>query len=358
MTYRPAKALIDCSALKHNLALIKSLAPHSKVLAVIKANGYGHGMHRVAQQLVKADGFGVASMDEAIYLRQQGFLHRILLLEGVFSEAELHLAAQHRIDVVVHASHQLHWLLDNTFENTINVWIKVDTGMHRLGFLPDEVPNVLSKLQPLVKRYPIHVMTHLASADEDSLQAQQFTQQQLSCFASLFNHLNYPKSVVNSAGVQKLVQAQFDWIRPGILLYGAGNLQQLDARAVMTLSSEIIALKWISAGESVGYGNAWTAQNTTLVGVVAMGYGDGYPRHAPSGTPLWIKGQRVALIGRVSMDMIMIDLTTMAEHVALGDVVECWGKNVSVDEVARYAGTIGYELLCGVTQRVPMIEIH
>lgn len=361
MTYRPAKALIDLSALRHNLALIKMLAPHSKVLAVIKANGYGHGMLRVAQQLAQADGFGVASIDEAIFLRQQGFLHRILLLEGVFSEPELHLVVLHRIDIVVHAQHQLQWLLDNQFDNTLNVWIKVDTGMHRLGFLPEEVAEVLHTLEPLSKRYCIHLMTHLATADESSARGQAFTQLQLARFNSLLSNINYPKSVVNSAGVQRLTQAHFEWVRPGILLYGAGNIERVATRAVMTLASEIIALKWIKAGESVGYGNAWSAKTDTYVGVVAIGYGDGYPRHAPSGTPVLVNGHRVELIGRVSMDMMMVDLTSLANSpnlVTLGAHVELWGTQLSVDEVASFAGTIGYELLCGVTARVPIIEIE
>lgn len=355
--YRPAKAFIHLPALRHNLQEVKRLAPKSKVIAVIKANGYGHGINRVAHQFNCADGFGVACIDEAIVLRQKGFLHRILLLEGLFSEAEIPLVYQHRLDLVVHSEHQLNWLLDSPYSGALNVWIKVDSGMHRLGFAPGNVPQIVNRLENSDKALQIHVMSHLASADESD----SFTQQQIGCFDALVKTHAFPASLANSAGLQLYPETHYDWVRPGIMLYGAGDCPgcEADLKPVMKLASEITSLKWVKRGEYVGYGNTWQAQRDTCVGVVAIGYGDGYPRHAPSGTPVVVQGQRVPLIGRVSMDMICVDLTDMADQVAIGDEAILWGNELlSVDEVAKCAGTIGYELLCGVTKRVPMIEVQ
>lgn len=355
--YRPTKAYINLPALRHNLNVVKSIAPRSKVLAVIKANGYGHGITRVAHHLNSADGFGVASIDEAMILRQKGFLHRILLLEGLFSEAELALVYQHRLDLVVHSHHQLEWLLDSPFDSKINVWVKMDTGMHRLGFYPSDVGWVVEQLQNSSKPFQIHLMTHLASADESV----SFTEKQITDFESLSKQYDYPKSLANSAGLQAYPATHKDWVRPGIMLYGAGQCQDgLTAlKPVMTLISEITALKWVPKGDYVGYGNSWQAPRDTFVGVVAIGYGDGYPRHAPTGTPVLINGHRVSLIGRVSMDMICVDVTDIAETVDIGETVVLWGDaKLTVDDVARYSETIGYELLCGITQRVPIIEVQ
>ncbi|MBD3755052.1 MAG: alanine racemase [Gammaproteobacteria bacterium] len=357
MMYRPAKAYIHLPALRHNLQVVKSLAPHSKILAVLKANGYGHGVTRVAHQFSAADGFGVASIDEAIVLRQKGFLHRILLLEGLFSSAEIPLVHQHRLDLVVHAWHQVEWLLDAPGQSSLNVWIKIDTGMHRLGFDPQDLPQVIERLQSTGKAFQLHVMSHFASADESAV----FTHKQLSCFNNATQSYDFPKSISNSAGLQNYPASHYDWVRPGIMLYGAGGCETCEPvlQPVMKLVSEITALKWVKQGEYVGYGNTWQAERDTFVGIVAIGYGDGYPRHAPTGTPVLIRGQRMPLIGRVSMDMICVDLTDYADEVQIGDEAILWGvPALSVDEVARYAGTIGYELLCGVTQRVPMIEVQ
>lgn len=355
--YRPAKAFISLPALRHNLQTVKKMAPNSKVLAVLKANGYGHGIARVAHQFNCADGFGVACIEEAIILRQKGFLHRILLLEGLFSEAEIPLVYQHRLDLVIHSKHQLDWLLASHYEGKIHVWIKVDTGMHRLGFNPEEVDSVIAKLEHSPKQFQIHLMSHLASADE----SESFTLKQIACFDDASKPYAYPKSLCNSAGLQRFKQAQYEWVRPGIMLYGAGHplLSQHSLKPVMRLVSEITSLKKVPKGESVGYGNTWQAPRDTYIGVVAIGYGDGYPRHAPSGTPVLIKGQRVPIVGRVSMDMVCVDLTEMAGQVHIGEEAILWGDAaLSVDEVADCAGTIGYELLCGVTQRVPFIEVQ
>lgn len=362
MFYRPAKAYINLPALRHNLQLAKKLAPNSKILAVVKANGYGHGISRVAQQFSVADGFGVASIDEALYLRQKGFLHRVLLLEGLFSESEIPLVIQNRLDLVIHSAHQLEWLLDYPIACTLNIWIKVDTGMHRLGFNPDDLTHVISQLVTCHHDFNIHIMSHLASADEADEDKVRFTQMQIDRFKRLTQpYPNYPKSLLNSAGIVNYGEQRCDWVRPGILLYGAGQVghqQQPALKSVMRLESEVISTKWISPGETVGYGNQWQAERKTRVAVIAIGYGDGYPRHAPNGTPVIVNGLRAPLIGRVSMDMITVDITDISTDVEVGSIAELWGETLSIDEVAQFTGTISYELLCGITQRVPMIEIQ
>lgn len=356
MAFRPIQLRIDLTALRQNLNQVKAYAPHSKVLAVIKANGYGHGIVRAAAQFTKADGFGVASIDEAIVLRQKGFLHPIVILEGLFSERELALAIQHRLDIALHNDAQLEWLEHSQSSVPMNVWIKLDTGMHRLGFDPAQLTEVVQRLRKLSMPVHLHLMSHFASADESDA----FTLQQLAVFNAAAETLDCPKSLANSAGIQRYPQSHFDWVRPGIMLYGACATQQTvpNLKPAMTLASQITSLKWIEAGETVGYGQTWRAKRKSLVAVVAVGYGDGYPRHAPSGTPVLIRGQQMPLAGRVSMDMITVDVTDLAGQVQLGDEVILWGAGLAVDEVAQACGTIGYELLCGVTKRVPRVEVQ
>lgn len=359
MMYRPARAFVNLPALKHNLSYVQSCAPNSKVLAVIKANGYGHGIVRVAHQLSRADAFGVASIDEAMLLRQKGFLHRILLLEGLFSEAEIPVVIQNRLDLVIHSEYQLDWLLGRKINGLMNVWVKIDTGMHRLGFDCQQLSAIIAKLERSTNDFNIHIMSHFASADEEAETAKQFTQQQLDQFQTITQSYSYSKSLANSAGLLCYPESHYNWVRPGICLYGAGQLTaENKLKAVMQLESKIIAIKTIQVGEYVGYGNSWQAQRKSLIGVIAIGYGDGYPRHAKTGTPVLINGQRAPLIGRVSMDMITVDLTDYIDIPELGDKAILWGDLLSVDEVASHADTIGYELLCGITQRVPMIEIQ
>lgn len=352
---RPICAQINLAALRHNLKQVRTLAPNSKIWAVIKANGYGHGVGRVANQLASADGFAVASVDEALILRQKGFIHRILLLEGIFASDEINLVEQHRLEMVVHSPHQVNWLLEAEIQSPIKVWLKLDTGMHRLGFSPQDFAQVLFKLQNIQPKISLHVMSHFASASESA----QFTDKQLKLFEQTTQSLSFPKSFANSAAVQNIPRAHYDWIRPGIMLYGAGILNELQAqfRPVLTFRTQLICLKWIDQGEGVGYGQTWQAKRRSLIGVAAAGYGDGYPRHAPSGTPVLVNGERAHIVGRVSMDMITIDLTDFADSVQIGDPVILWGDGLSVDEIAESAGTIGYELLCGITQRVPIIEV-
>lgn len=362
MNYRPAKAYINLAALRHNLQIAKKLAPDSKILAVIKANGYGHGISRVAQQLSAADGFGVACIDEALHLRHQGFLHRILLLEGLFSASEMPIVIQNRLDVVIHSQHQLQWLLDYRTSALLNIWIKVDTGMHRLGFHPDAVGGVIQQLEQSINPYHITFMSHFASADEPGSFARQFTHQQLNCFSQTTESYSFPQSFANSAALFHYPKSHLDWVRPGIMLYGSGyakrTLHQLALKPVMRLESQIQALHWVQKGDSVGYGNRWVASKDSLIAVIAIGYGDGYPRHAEDGTPVLVHGAKMKLAGKVSMDMITVDVTPIANKVQIGDRAILWGcDEITVDDVAKHSGTIGYELLCGITTRVPKIEV-
>lgn len=353
--YRPIKAEVNLTALRNNLQLVKRLAPESKVMAVIKSNGYGHGIKRVADQLSACDAYGVASIDEAIALRQHGFLHRIVLLEGLFSEAELPVALTHRLDFVVHSFHQIDWLKTLSSNVSLNLWLKFDTGMHRLGFDLKEQTKIQAELKQLKCHVQLQMMSHFSSADTD----EGYTLEQLQKIQSLSPVFKCPISMANSAAIQCYPQTHLDWVRPGIMLYGARSTETplSGLKPVMILKSKVTALKWIGAGEAVGYGRTWVAPDKTLLAVIAVGYGDGYPRHAPSGTPVWIRDRKLPLVGRVSMDMITVDVTEIADEVEVGDDTELWGKKVSVDEVADLCGTIGYELLCGVTQRVPRVEV-
>ncbi len=353
--FRPIIARINSSALKANLNQVKALAPNSKVLAIIKANGYGHGIARVAKALSQADGFGVASIDEAIQLRQQGFLHPIVLLEGIYSEAELPLVLSNRLDLVVHCFEQIDYLKSLSKHEQLTIWVKLDTGMHRLGFTSNQIPAFEKSISEVTCSLNINWMSHFASADIEI----EFTDIQLKTFLNQVSTKLGAKSMANSAAIQTLPESHLDWVRPGIMLYGAYTMDsaKLSLKPVMTLSSQVIALRWVQQGQSVGYGNSWTAIQLTLIATVAAGYGDGYPRHAPSGTPVLVCGERMPLVGRVSMDMITVDVTALAESVEIGSIVELWGENLAVDEIAKQSGTIAYELLCGVTQRVPREDV-
>lgn len=358
MHYRPTKAFINLSALQHNLEIAKKMANQSKVLAVIKANGYGHGMTRVAKALCAADGFGVAGIEDALLLRKEGFLHPILLLEGVFSYDEIALAQYNRLDLVIHSQYQLDWLLEYPESCNFQLWLKIDTGMHRLGFEPAEVDSVIAQLEQSHHQCSLVSMSHFACADEKKPQAVIKTNAQQQIFEDT-SHKTAPRSLANSAGLINYPHSHYDWVRPGIMLYGAGfgDNTSINLFAAMRFESKIQSLKWIKKDEWVGYGHHWQAAKDTLIAVVAVGYGDGYPRHAKNGTPVVIHNQRCPLVGRVSMDMIMVDVTQISDEVKIFDKVVLWGDELlSVDEVAQNSETIGYELLCGVTKRVPIIE--
>lgn len=352
---RPIQALINLSALQHNLIQTKDMVGAARVWAVIKANGYGHGLLRAAKALNQADGFAVASVEEAILLRQAGFLHPILLLEGLFDEAELQVVLQHRLDLVVHSQHQVDWLLAHSVKEPLHLWLKLDTGMHRLGFNEEGLHQALFRLKHHAPHFKCHLMSHLACAEDEH----PLNQQQYQRLLAANQTYQFKLSLANSAAIQLAPTMHLNWVRPGIMLYGAGIAPQhiTHFKPVMSLVSRVIAIKWIAAGEGVGYGQTWYAPRPTCLAVVAAGYGDGYPRHAENGTPVIINNLRVPLVGRVSMDMITVDITDHANQIKLNDPVELWGEQLSVDEVAQHANTIGYELLCGITQRVKIKEL-
>lgn len=351
---RPLRATIHLSALRHNLSAVRRHAPRARIMAVIKANGYGHGMLRVARALETADGFAVLTVQEAITLREAGFTQEILLLEGFFSSDELPLLARHRLASVVHAQWQLDALLHAPAMASIPLWLKLNSGMNRLGFQAEEFPAALQRLRQAGAN--LTLMTHFARADENDAIAAP-----LSLFNTLTAHAGLPRSMANSAALISYPESQADWVRPGIMLYGASPLldgaMAHELQPVMTLSSEIIAQRNIRAGEMVGYGGTFRAESNMRIGVIACGYADGYPRHAPTGTPVLINGQRSRTLGRVSMDMLAVDLGPIPDA-AIGSPVTLWGKGLPVEEVAAAAGTISYELLCAIAQRVPIVEAN
>jgi alanine racemase len=348
------RAIVDTAALRHNLARVREMAPGSKVLAVIKANAYGHGIVPTAVALAGADGFAVARLEEGIALRSAGLRHRVLLLEGVFGADQLQLAAHHDFDIMVHGPEQVALLEAAPRTRRYGVWFKVDTGMNRLGFKPAQVPAALSRLHSCAAvAAPLTLVTHLASADErDNAR----TLEQLALFGRLVDGVPGERSIANSAGLIGCAAARGGWVRPGLMLYGVSPFaddtgEVLGLLPAMTLVTRVIAVKQLEAGERVGYGGTWRASRPTRLAIAACGYGDGYPRNTPSGTPVLVGGQRAALAGRVSMDMIAIDVTDLPPA-SIGDEVLLWGPGVPVEEVARAAGTIPYELVCGVSQRV------
>ncbi len=351
-----AWATIDLVALQRNLSIAKQAAPQSKVLAVIKADGYGHGLCQVANALKDADGFGVACLQEAIKLREAGIQKTILLLEGVFSSAELKWVQQYKLSIVVHQMRQVEWLEQSvaSHDGSISTWLKLDTGMHRLGFPVDQWVEAEARLKNCtVVDDKITLMSHFANADVPSHPA---NQQQLSLFNTLLKVS--AKSMANSAALLALPQSQFDWVRPGIMLFGCSPFAEREAQThdlcpVMTLKARLFEIKPLKKGDAIGYGGGWVCPDDMNVGVVSIGYGDGYPRHATSGTPVWINGNKCSLVGRVSMDMICVDLRNHPDA-QCGDEVVLWGAGLAIEQVATAAGTIGYELLCGVTSRVKL----
>jgi len=350
---RATRAEINLSALRHNLQVARSHS-QAKQLAVIKANGYGHGIVEVAHALSDADGFGVATIDEAITLRESGVYNPILLLEGFNRPHDLNLMRAYDLQCSVHSNEQLD-VLEKYLKHKCHVWIKVDTGMHRLGFSPEELSKVYQRLAKIEHiQQPMTLMTHFACADDrDS----DYTKQQHRIFSDTIKGFTQSKiSEANSAGLLAWSDTHADWVRPGIMLYGAspfagGDAKEFDLKPVMTLKSEIIAIHQFKKGDSIGYCRTYTCEEDMPVATIAIGYGDGYPRHAANGTPVLINGQLAPLVGRVSMDMITVDLRNI-KKVKVGDDVTLWGEGLPVELVAEKAETISYQLFCGVTQRV------
>jgi alanine racemase len=350
---RPIQARIDLSALERNLHSARRLT-RARIMAAIKANAYGHGLLRTAEALQAADGFALLDLGDAVRLREAGFRQTILLLEGVFAADDMKLVAEYDIDTVLHSPHQLAMLDAYPRRGSLKLWLKVNTGMNRLGFTPEEVPAVMAQLKAHPAVREVTLMTHFANADK----AEGVTAQ-LERFNTLAAPFSMPRSLANSAALLRYPATHGDWVRPGIMLYGSSpfaetSAQDLGLRPVMTLSSQIISVREIQSGARVGYGGLFCADRKMRVGVVACGYADGYPRHAPTGTPVMVNGQRTQTLGRVSMDMLSVDLSSIADA-KVGSSVILWGEGMPVDEVAQAAGTISYELLSALAARVPVV---
>ncbi len=358
MTIRTATATIDLAALAGNYKTVKNLAPNSQVLAVLKANAYGHGLELIAKAMPEADAFGVARIDEALALRAVGIVKPIVLLEGFFSKDDLAILAVNNLQTIVHNQEQLDTICNTELDRPLKVWLKIDTGMHRLGINPEDFDYFYQQL--LISKNvqdDIVLMSHLGCADEKGNTA---THQQIALFNQLTGNLAESRSLANSAGVCAWPESHYQWVRPGLMLYGVSPIiegdDSLTINPVMTLQSSIIAIRKIAKGETVGYGAAWQSDQETIIGVIAIGYGDGYPRHANNGTPVLVNDRYVPLIGRVSMDMITVDLGIDSEE-KIGDIATLWGKGLPIEEVAKHATTIPYELLCNITRRVQITTV-
>lgn len=337
---------------------MRSFAPNSRVLAVIKANAYGHGIVTAARALAGADAFAVARLEEAVTLREAGIDARIVLLEGVQGPADLALAAQHALEPFIHQPEQVLMLEGWGGPHRFRAWLKVDSGMGRLGFRPAQVKAVAERLARCRGiEQPANLATHLAEAE---VRGNDGTRAQIDAFAAATVGLPGERSIANSAGLVAWPAAQADWVRPGIMLYGISPFSDatgadLGLTPVMTLETRVIALKSVAAGDRVGYGGTWIAKRPSRIAIAAAGYGDGYPRNAASGTPVRVNGMPAEIAGRVSMDMLAIDVSDVLQ-VSVGDPVQLWGPAVPIERVAAAAGTIGYELTCRVSKRVPFVQ--
>lgn len=352
------RAHIDLSALRHNLSLATTAAPGGRAMPVIKANAYGHGMLRVAHALTDlAPGFAVARMAEGVALREAGLRQPITILQGFNDPDELRLAIRHRLRPAIHHREQIERLEQQHPAGDLECWLKIDSGMHRAGLPPDEVHDALGRLRQLpCIASPPGFLTHLACADD---RGDTMTDRQLATFRQILPAAA-EISIANSAGILGWPASHGGWTRPGIMLYGASPFlgrtgPEEGLRPVMTLETQLIAIKRIPQGETIGYGASWRCPETMDIGVAAIGYGDGYPRHAPSGTPTLLNGRIAPLVGRVSMDMITLDLRQHPEA-KVGDPVILWGEGLPAEIIADQAGTIAYELFCGITQRVEFIR--
>ena len=341
---RNARATIDTSALKHNYQLAKELAPDSRAMAVIKADAYGHGMLQAAEALSEADGFAVSHLNEAVALREAGVRLPITVFQGCQTSSELNRAVELNLRPVVHNRRQVE-IFEQSGVSGLALWLKVNTGMGRMGVQMEEAGELWGRLERSGQA-ELGLMSHFANADVPELAS---NQQQIRHFNSLANVFSAPTSFANSSALIAFPESRGDWVRPGIMLYGASPLahksaDELGLRPVMRFRSNVTALNQLKKGEGIGYGHTWHCPENMPVGVVSVGYGDGYPRHAGTGTPVWVNGQSTQLVGRVSMDVICIDIRDVECQV--GDEVELWGTEVAVDDVARSADTIAYEILC------------
>ncbi|MGI4814788.1 MAG: alanine racemase [Janthinobacterium lividum] len=371
---RPIRATVHTAALAGNLGVVRRLEPAAKIWAVVKANAYGHGLARALAGLRETDGFALLDFDEAVRLREYGWAGPILLLEGIFTPADLEIVERYNLTATVHCAEQLRMIESARLAKPIAVHLKMNSGMNRLGFAPARFRAAWERARASAAIGQITLMTHFSDADGDRGIAHQ-----ISAFETAAADIPGGRSLSNSAAVLWHRGLRQDWVRPGIMLYGASpsgqtaDIRHTGLAPAMTLSSELIGTQTLEAGETCGYGSTFTAPRRMTVGTVACGYADGYPRHAPSGTPVIVDGVRTRLLGRVSMDMLAVDLEPClhagrqqrsgeggaagsrgAAQVGVGTAVELWGKQLPIDEVAAAAGTLGYELMCAVAPRVPM----
>lgn len=355
---RPTYMDLDLNALRHNFGRVQALAPHRKIIAMVKANAYGHGIVRIAKALPETDAFGVASLEEGVILREAGITQPIVLMEGLFYDEELPIAAKYHFTLVIHHIPHVEMLEKYQHQASFPVWLKLNTGMHRLGIEPCDIHSIYQRLQALSNiQKPIGLMTHFAEADMQNSTA---TTNQLALFAAATKDFQGPRSLANSAGIIAWPNTHGDWVRPGLMLYGASPLQgktglDHDLLPVMTLRSRLIAITKVKEGGKVGYGGTWRAPRSMSVGVVGVGYGDGYPQSAENGTPVLVNGKRCELVGRPSMDMLTIDLSNHPDA-KINDPVVLWGAGLPVEQIATASRSSAYEILTRMTPR-PKIEV-
>jgi alanine racemase len=354
---RPIRATISSGALEHNLMIARAYAKSAKIWAVIKANAYGHGLERAARALAAADGYALLDFQDAARLRLAGVSKPLLMLEGIFKAQDVPLLVKYQLTPVIHNLEQVEILKRSDLGGEVEVYLKVNSGMNRLGFTVDNVRLAYNTLRLHPQVRAVTLMTHFADADGAS-----GVEAQLGWFNEMTQGFEAPRSLANSAALLRFPdETRADWVRPGIMLYGCSPFPDrpavtFDLKPAMTLTSELIGTQHLQPGERIGYGFTYEAVGEMTVGVVACGYADGYPRHAPSGTPVLVAGQRTRTVGLVSMDMICVDISEIQEAY-IGTPVTLWGEGLSADEVAASAGTVSYELLCGLTARVPVAEV-
>lgn len=354
---RPVKASIDTSALQQNQQIVRRAAPGSRLWAVVKANAYGHGLARVWNALSAADGFAMLNLEEAILLRELGWKGPILMLEGFFHADELALFDKYRLTTSVHSNWQIKALQQAKLHAPLDIYVKVNSGMNRLGFMPDRLQIVWQQLRGLKNVSEMTLMSHFAEAENPHGIVEPMRR-----IEQAAEGLDCPRSLANSAATLWHPESHFNWVRPGIVLYGASpsglwqDVANTGLKPVMTLSSEIIAVQNLKPGEAVGYGGIYRTTQEQRIGIVACGYADGYPRLAPSGTPVLVDGVRTVTVGRISMDMLAVDLTPCPQA-GIGTPVELWGKEIKIDDVAATSGTVGYELMCALAPRVPVVTV-
>ncbi|WP_312068901.1 catabolic alanine racemase DadX [Lelliottia nimipressuralis] len=354
---RPILAQLDLQALKNNLQIVRRAAPGSRVWSVVKANGYGHGIESIWSALSATDGFALLNLEEAILLRERGWKGPILLLEGFFHADELPLLDKYRLTTSVHSNWQIKALQNAKLHAPLDIYLKVNSGMNRLGFQPERVHTMWQQLRALKNVGEMTLMAHFADAEKPDGIAEAMVR-----INQAAEGLECARSLSNSAATLWHPEAHYDWVRPGIILYGAspsGQWQDIansGLKPVMSLRSEIIGIQTLKAGDTVGYGSRYRASDEQRIGIVAGGYADGYPRLAPTGTPVWVDGVRTGTVGTISMDMMAVDLTPCPQA-GIGSPVELWGNEVKVDDVASAAGTVGYEMLTALAPRVPVVTV-